>query len=216
MRWDGPSVAGGRLWGLSLPEPSYAQIAELSSAGLDLLARIQDSRELCDRLRRLGEDATGDAFVHGDVRWDNCLEFAPAGSRRRTGVLLIDWELAGRGDGAEDLGAAFGEHLRLWVDSIPKLAGSDVLRFAHRAGHPLDRLQPSMRALWDGYRRASASPPAPARVAEFAALRLLQAAMEYAQGLPRATGDVVALVQVADNMLRGPENAARMLLGLPA
>jgi hypothetical protein len=34
--------------------------------------------------------------------------------------------------------------------------------------------------------------------------------------LPRATGDVVALVQVADNMLRGPENAARMLLGLPA
>ena len=44
---------------------------------------------------RCGSSADSDALVHGDLRWANCLVFAVPGSRRRTRVLVIDWELAG-------------------------------------------------------------------------------------------------------------------------
>jgi aminoglycoside phosphotransferase len=86
-----------RSWGLSLPEPAHDQIRAMSTGALDVLAHLQASREVCDELLRLHDTAVADAFVHGDARWDNCLTFAAPGSRRRTRMLLIDWELAGRG-----------------------------------------------------------------------------------------------------------------------
>ena len=131
------------------------------------------------RARRRDEDA----FVHGDLRWDNCLALAAPGLARRTRVLLIDWELAGRGDAAADLGAALGEYLRLWVDSIPIVDPSDPGRLAAHARHPLRRLQPAMRALWEAYRRASARPlAAAARRSSSRRCGCSQAAIEHAQG----------------------------------
>jgi aminoglycoside phosphotransferase (APT) family kinase protein len=210
----GTPHAVDRLWGLSLPEPPLERLRDMSAGALDLLALVQDSRELCDRLRRLHDDAGDDAFVHGDLRWDNCMALPAPGSRRRTRVLLIDWELAGRGRRAEDLGTALGEYLRLWVGSVPIVNASDPGRLVGRARHPLDRLQPAMRALWAGYRCVSTRPVALRRVTEMAGVRLLQAAMEYAQGLVTVTAEVLTLLQVADNVLRTPDAAAWGLLGL--
>jgi aminoglycoside phosphotransferase (APT) family kinase protein len=211
---DGTPPAVDRLWGLSLPEPPLERVRDMSGGALDALARVQGSRELCDRLRRLRDDAREDAFVHGDLRWDNCLAVAAPGARRRSRALLIDWELAGHGEPAGDLGAALGEYLRLWIGSVPIVDPSDPGRLVRRARHPLERLQPAMRALWAGYRRVSARPMALRRVTEMAAVRLLQTAMEYAQGLVAASVEVLTLVQVADNMLRTPDDAAWALMGL--
>jgi aminoglycoside phosphotransferase (APT) family kinase protein len=211
---DGNLPAVDRLWGLSLPEPPLERLRDMSAGALDLLARVQGNRELCDRLRRLHDGAGDDAFVHGDLRWDNCMALAAPGSRRRTRVLLIDWELAGRGHRAADLGTALGEYLRLWVGSIPIVDPSDPGRLVSRARHPLERLQPAMRALWAGYQRVSTRPVALRRVTEMAAVRLLQSAMEYAQGLVTVSAEVLTLLQVADNVLRTPEEAAWGLLGL--
>jgi aminoglycoside phosphotransferase (APT) family kinase protein len=216
LELESPAHDSERLWGLWLPEPSSEQLNQMSAAALDLLARVQASQELCDRLLRLRDALGRPGFVHGDLRWDNCLIVPAPGARRRTRVLLIDWELAGPGEPAADLGAVLGDYVRMWVDSVPKVAGSDTLRFAGRAGHPLERMRPAMQVLWESYRRAAVRPIAVARVAELAAVRLLQAAMEYAQGLVRPTGDVVALVQVADNILRRPTHAASALMGLRA
>ena len=49
---------------------------------------------------------------------------------------------------------------------------------------------------------------------ELAAVRLLQTAVESAQGLVTPSAHVMTLVQLADNMLRHPEDAAMNLLGL--
>jgi aminoglycoside phosphotransferase (APT) family kinase protein len=203
-----------RLWGLSLPEPSHEQLRDLSAGALDLVARMQASRDLCDRLLRLRYGAGEDGFVHGDLRWDNCMALAAPGARRRTRVLLIDWELAGRGEPAQDVGAALAEYLRLWVGSVPIVDPADPGRLVGRAQHPLARMQPAMRALWDAYRRASPRPVALRRVTELAAVRLLQTAVEHAQGLATASAHVVTLLQVADNVLRAPEDAAWSLMGL--
>lgn len=210
---DVGSAAGvDHLWGLSLPEPSLERVRDLSGGALDLLARLQASQELCDRLRRLRDAPAGNGFVHGDLRWDNCMATAAPGARRRTRVLLIDWELAGRGEPAGDVGAALAEYLRHWVGSISIVDPTEPGRLAGRARYPLDAMKPSMRAFWEAYRRAR--PVAVRRVAELAGVRLLQTAFEHAHGLTIVTAHVIALLQLADNVLRTPEQAAWTLMGV--
>jgi aminoglycoside phosphotransferase (APT) family kinase protein len=202
------------LWGLSLPEPPHGLVLDLSAGGRDLVARVQASRPTCDRLDELRSALADGAFVHGDLRWDNCLAVAASGSARRTRVLLVDWELAGRGPAELDVGTVLAEYLRSWVGSIPIVEPGDPGRLAARAGHPLPHMQPAMQAFWSAYRGACARPPRLRRVVELAAVRLLQSAVERAQGLATPTAHVVTLVQLADNLLRDPDGGAESLLGL--
>ena len=203
-----------RLWALTLPEPALERLRHMSTGELELVSRIQADPVLCDRLRRLRDQVGDEAFVHGDLRWENCLALAAPGSKRRTRVLLIDWELAGPGEPTADLGAALGECLRLWVESVPIVDPSSPGLLASRARYPLGRLKPVMRALWAGYRSAAARPVSLGRVAEMAAVRLLETALEHAQRLVGVSAEALALLQVADNVLRTPEDAARRLIGL--
>jgi Ser/Thr protein kinase RdoA (MazF antagonist) len=203
-----------RMWGLSLPEPSYEFVLGLSIGARDLLARLQGSAAVCERLAELRDaDSDGD-FVHGDLRWDNCLEVAVPGAPRRTRMLLIDWELAGRGAAAFDVATVLAEYLRAWVGSIPITEPSDPGRLVSHARHPLSRMQPAMAAFWSTYRNASPRPPALKRVIELAAVRLLQTAVEQAKRFAAPSAHVVTLVQLADNMLRQPEEAGVGLMGL--
>ena len=75
---------------------------------------------------------------------------------------------------------------------------------------------PAIHAFWSAYCHASVQPPALPRTVELTAVRLLQIALERAQWLASASAHVVSLMQLADNMLRSPHDAARGLLGLRA
>jgi aminoglycoside phosphotransferase (APT) family kinase protein len=197
---------------LLLALPPYALVAGLSFAAQDLVARVQGSDFLCGRLEELRTATCEDALVHGDLRWENCLSLPSPGSARRTRLLLADWEAAGRGDPALDAGAVLAEFLRAWVGSIPIVEPADPGRLVAQARVPLAAMRPAMAAFWDAYR---AERPLPLRrVVEMTAVRLLQTAIEVAQGLAATTAHVVTLLQLADNMLRGPDVAAEQLLGL--
>jgi Ser/Thr protein kinase RdoA (MazF antagonist) len=200
------------LWGLSLPEPRHDVVLDMSAGARDLVARLQASQALCDRLDELRETLSDGAFIHGDLRWDNCLAVAAPGARRRTRVLLVDWELAGRGPAEHDVGAVLAEYLRSWVGSIPIVEPGDPGRLVGRASHPLSRMQPAMRAFWSAYRRTGTV--SLRRVVELTAVRLIQSAVERAQGLAAPTAHVVTLVQLADNLLRDPDGGAASVLGL--
>jgi Ser/Thr protein kinase RdoA (MazF antagonist) len=134
--------------------------------------------------------------------------------QRRTRVLLIDWELAGRGAAALDLGTALAEYLAAWVGSIPIVKPTEPDRFMAQARHPLWRMQPAIAAFWSSYRLAARRPPRLRRAVEMAAVRLVHTAVERAAGLTALSAHVVTLLQLADNMLREPEAAAIGLLGL--
>jgi aminoglycoside phosphotransferase (APT) family kinase protein len=202
------------MWGLALPEPSHELLLDLSAGAQDLLARVQASPALCRRLDALRDAGGDDRLVHGDLRWDNCLAVAAPGSRRKTRLLLVDWELSGAGTPAFDVGTVLAEYLRLWVGSIPIVEPDDPGCLVTRARHPLQRMRPALQAFWASYVRACPQPPALRRVVELAAVRLLQTAVERAQGLARPSAHVVTLVQLADNMLTTPDAAAVSLLGL--
>jgi aminoglycoside phosphotransferase len=203
-----------RMWGLSLPEPSHELLLDLSAGAQDLVARLQASQTLCDRLNEVREVATDGALVHGDLRWENCLAVARPGSRRRTRVLLVDWELAGAGAAGFDVGTILHEYLCAWVGSIPIVEPADPGRLVARARHPLRRMQPAMQAFWSAYRLASPRRPTLRRVVELAAVRVLQTAVEHAQRRAAPSAHVVTLMQLTDNMLRHPDDAALTLLGL--
>jgi aminoglycoside phosphotransferase (APT) family kinase protein len=204
------------MWGLLLPEPPHELLLDLSEAAQELVARLQASSPLCDALRRLADSGADSTLVHGDLRWDNCLAVAAPPSRRRTRVLLVDWELAGNGEAAFDVGTILGEYLRVWVISIPIVAPSDPARLLSLARYPLRRMQPAVNAFWTAYRPANPHCPPLRRAVELAAVHLLQTAVEYARGLPSVSAHAGTLVQLADNLLRAPEEAASGLLGLRA
>lgn len=202
------------MWGLSLPEPSHELLLDLSAGAQDLVARVQGSRPLCDRLNYLRQQGGDGALVHGDVRRENCLALPAPGAQRRTRVVLVDWELSGPGATGFDVGTVLAECLRAWVGSIPIVDPADPGRLVARARHPLRRMRPAVEAFWLAYRRESSRGPTLRRVIELAAVRLLQTAVEHAQGLAAPSAHVVTLVQLADNMLREPDDAALNLLGL--
>jgi hypothetical protein len=129
-------------------------------------------------------------------------------------VLLVDWELAGRGRAGFDVGSILGEYLRSWVESIPIVEPGDPGRFVARAGNPLRRMRPAMQAFWSAYQASTMKRLTVRRVIGLAAVRVLQSAVERAQGLATSSAHVVILLQLADNMLRSPDDAAVGLLGL--
>jgi Ser/Thr protein kinase RdoA (MazF antagonist) len=204
------------MWGLSLPELPHELLLDLSAGSQELVARLQASRALCNRLDGLREACSDGTLVHGDLRWENCLAAPAPGSRRRTRVLLVDWELAGPGAAGFDVGTVLAEFLRYWVGSIPILDPADPGRLLAHARHPLSRMQAAMQVFWSAYGAATPHPPTLRRVVELTAVRLLQTAVESAQELVAPSAHVMTLVQLADNMLRHPEDAALNLLGMPA
>jgi Ser/Thr protein kinase RdoA (MazF antagonist) len=203
-----------RMWALQFAEPPLELIRDLSAGAQDLVARLQANPEMMDRLTRLREHDHPDAFVHGDLRWDNCLAIAAPGSRRRMRTFLIDWELAGRGEAALDVGTVLAEYLSAWVGSIPIVEVATPGRLLSQAKHPLKRMQPATDAFWSAYREQSSTPPVLRRVLELTAVHLVQTAVERAQVLWAPSGHVVTLLQLAENILLEPERAAHALLGL--
>ncbi len=211
---DDLPAASDRLWGLELPEPPRELLLDLSAAALDLLSRLQAHEFLCARLRELSGVTSADAIVHGDLRWDNCMLVAAPGARRRNRVLLVDWELSGRGPAGFDTGTALAEYLSAWVGSIPMPDPRDPSRFVDHAGHPLGSMRPAIHAFWTTYSSARTRPPALAQVVELAAVRLLQAALERARHSSELSAHAVVLAQLAAHLLRDPEGTALALLGL--
>jgi Ser/Thr protein kinase RdoA (MazF antagonist) len=203
----------GPMWGLLLPEPPHELVLDLSTGAQDLVARIQASDSVCSRLEELRASSSSAALVHGDLRWENCLALPAPGGRRRTRVLLVDWELADRADPAFDVGSVLAEYLRVWVGSVPIVERAEPARLRTFARHPLQAVEPAMQAFWSSYRSASRRPPALGRVMELTAVRLLEIAIERAQGLTARSSNVDGLLDVAASILRRPALAG-IRLGL--
>ncbi len=214
---DVPAFAAGgpparEPWVLSLGGFGDESLAGEPRAVLDLRDVARDLPELADGLRELREAWHHDAFLHGDLKWDNVLV---AGGESDPRVHLVDWEMSGPGDPAWDVGGLLHSYVRHWVCGLPQEAILDGA--ADPDGTPPAAAGPSVAALWDGY-RSEAGPAADAalleRAVRCAGARLLQTAFESVTASARLSARAVGLAQVAANVLAQPRPAARALLGL--
>lgn len=207
-------------WILSLHRPSVGIFRESSGAGLHLVRVLQQFPAFGAHFDRLREEWRAEAVIHRDLKWDNCLVHGRAPGARATRLKLVDWELAGTGRPAWDVGSVLSEFLGTWLFSIPVTGDVPADRFPERARYPLERMHPALRAFWGSYARTMELDPARAGRASVTAVRhgaarLVQTGFERMQGAPALTGPVVCALQVALNMLDRPEEAAVRLLGLP-
>lgn len=205
----GPSQA----WILSLPLMDDGQLPSGRPGLVALRDVAREDRDLEQGLRELRESWRTDAFLHGDLKWENVLVVDDAEGVR---VQLVDWEIAGFGDAAWDAGGLLHSFLRDWVAALPPdaLAAGAATDAAF-----LEAMAPSIDALWRGYCSA-ASPPDPdallERAVRCAGARLLQTAFESVSESVGLTGHTVGLAQLAANVVARPRAAAAALFGLGA
>ena len=94
-------------WVLSLPQPRIEFVAEISSANLQLVRIVQESRTLCRGLDRLRRSWRSVSLIHNDLRFPNCVVSNPGQRRRALELKIVDWELAGAGEPSWDVGCVF-------------------------------------------------------------------------------------------------------------
>ena len=218
-RWVGAGIGGALAWlhGVRPASNGVGPLRRCDPFVLHLHRPVQATpvlTELLDDLRQAWEPSVP---IHADVRLDNVMVRAGRGIRQ---VRLVDWELAGLGDPAFDVGAALAMFVEAWIWSIPFVGDGDALDAgAAAARRPIRTMHAVLRELWNAYARTCALPGTGAaallrRSVRFAAARLLQAAFESAAESFELSGHAVLLAQVAANLAEAPDLAAVRLLGL--
>jgi aminoglycoside phosphotransferase (APT) family kinase protein len=160
-------------WVLALHRPPLEALRYLSAASVELVKLLQRDPPLTAALDDLRETWRCEALVHRDVKRANCVAH---GGR----VALVDWEMAGWGDPAWDVGSVLGER--------------------HDA--------PVEQAFWDAYARARRLGDADAaallrRSRRFAGARIVQTAFEHTQEVGVLGADVVRDIGAARALLLG-------------
>ena len=198
------------------PDPPFELIVNLSEAAREVLAHIQGNARVQGRLEELLTVDAPVALVHGDLRWENCLTLPAPDAKRRTRLLLIDWELAGRGDPAFDVATVITSYLQVWFRSVPIVERVAPARLMAHAGRPMRFHTPHDPRVLGGLYARQLRPPPLRRVMELAAVPLLETAIERAQPQQAPSAQVMTLLNLAGNMLEYPADAAAGLLELPA
>lgn len=207
------SGSSGPPGALLLHRPPLGVVRDAGPACMALLRIVQSDETMRRELQRLETAWSREGTVHGDLRWDNVLVRDRGG--RGTRALLVDWELSGRGDVRWDAACFLASMLDRWVATMPVGAGISLRDSAALAGTPLERMRPGSRAfLREWGSRRSSRVAGHAAVTRLAAARLLQLAFESQVAEPRITAAAVVAIQLASNMLAGPDEAAERLFGI--
>lgn len=195
----------------ALARPGIALYRSLSGANLACLAAAQDAGT-CDLLDELARDWEPSVLTHGDVRLANVMVDRPRSDAPH--VWLVDWELAGAGDPAWDLGCLLAHHLSLWLLSISDASHDDSAVLTERAERPLEVIQPGILATWRGYRQAPAGPADPLTAIRHAGASMVEIALSLGQEASLPSDTQLLHLQVAHNILARPGDAAAHLMGL--
>ncbi|HEU4348492.1 MAG TPA: phosphotransferase, partial [Actinoplanes sp.] len=206
-------------WILSLHRCDLNAFRELSSGSVALVRIVQEQAGLGALLDGLRDAWSARSFIHNDVRWDNCVAAGRSPTARKSRLYLVDWELAGLGDPAWDVGSVLAGYLSLWLMSMSIPPGTAPERLPYLARWPLERMHPALRRFWRSYvlrcgLDASEAAALLGRVVGYAAARLMQMAVEQSQDAVEPTAGAILALQLSQNVLERPGEAAEGLLGL--
>ena len=209
LRADLPDAS---MWGLQLPEPSHELVLELSAGAQELVARIQASESVCTRLgelSRVNSDRGSCTLICAGRTASRC-------RRRALGAGLVCCSSTGslQVTGIRRSTSAACSLSTCVCGSARSRSSSRSIRPGSSLTHAIRWLRCGRPCMHSGRRTDRFTSLPLSRVVELGAVRLLQTAVERAQGLSFPSAHVVTLVQLADNMLQQPDDAAVALLGL--
>jgi aminoglycoside phosphotransferase (APT) family kinase protein len=215
-----PGIPTNPPWVFFFDQPHYWIYINSSAANLEFVRILQHSTELCNCLVGLRHEWQPESLIHGDLKWDNCLLNLGPASRPAPGIQMVDWELAQIGDPSWDVGAIFSGYLAFWLSSIPISGEATPDQFLELARFPLRKIQPAIRAFWNAYIAEleiaiHETADRIMRATQYAGLRMVQTAYERLQNEASITPLDIYAIQLCENIVLRPMEAAVHLLGLP-
>jgi aminoglycoside phosphotransferase (APT) family kinase protein len=189
--------------------PTPTDWRTLSAGSIDVVSLVQRSPTLVSHLDRLCVPPPREALIHGDVRFDNVMLGGPSG------LYLVDWESAGAGEAAWDVGLAIAWWVSAWLSTVPQVPGVPPHHLLGAAELPLASIRPALEAFWRAYRTAMDDECASLRrCLELAAVRLVHLAVDLAAEIEEIRAVSVLHVQLAENLIEDPSGVGQGLLGL--
>jgi Phosphotransferase enzyme family len=201
---------------LFLHRPDHAFYCNASHGNLQAVRIMQSFPAFGTLIDALTEEWRPSCLVHFDVKGDNILLCAKKGARSG---WLIDWELAGLGDPAWDVGSMFADYLGVWLWSIPITGEHPPAHYLSLARFPLTGIQPALRAFWKSYRHVRGLTGMAATAfllaaTRYCAVRLIQRVHEQTREAIDLLANTICQLQLSWNILQEPELACVHLLGL--
>jgi len=198
---DGEGLREDPPWVLSLHRPALEALRYLSAGSIELIGLLQADEPVGAGFDALRESWSADVLVHRDVKWANCIAHPAAAGGRPTRLKLVDWEMAGWGDPAFDVGSALSD-----------IAAADLRGDAGARA--------AATTFWRAYVRAArlderAAAARLERSLRFAGARLVQTAFEHTQEATVLAPAVQRIVRLGRELLLAPDGA-RDRLGLGA
>ncbi len=190
----------------------------LPPACLQFFRLFQRFPSLSAAIVELGDSITPSCLVHHDLKINNILidlEWERSDSKV---IRLIDWERAGWGDPAFDLGCILSSYLEIWLDGLPIGNGLSINESLQLATTPLERLQPSLLAIVRAYLAefpeiSIARPDYLDRVIQFAGLGLIQQVEGNLYEERNFDNRGIVILQVAKQLICTPQAAMNTLFG---
>jgi thiamine kinase-like enzyme len=214
----GTSFAADPPWVLSLYHPSLSVLRQISSANLKLVKTIQHYAGFGESLRRLSLEWRQDRLIHFDIKSEN-LVAVPGPSGQWTRLALVDWEFVGLGDPCWDIGSVFADYLGRWLITLSERQLNTPEQLHDPNSSHLAKMQVILRTFWKEYvwqmQLKKEADWWLVRSVEYAAARLLQRCYEQLQLSTDLTFSSILMMQVSQNLLQRPTEAAVQLLGLP-
>lgn len=205
---------------LKLREPHAVQYLDSSPGILQTIHILQQSKGLQQAFTRLHQDWKPTHLCHNDIRSENILLTRSAVNAAVTGLVLIDWELAGVGDPAWDIASVFSEYATYWIDTIPTASQFPSSQFSHWASFNIEHIQQMTIGFWNQYQQdAQISLNKESldnllyRALNFVPVRLVQSAVERCQQKNAVDLSTGTILQLAENLVYQPTIAEEIFFG---
>lgn len=198
-------------WQLTFAAPSKEVYVHFSSATRELTYIIQQNEAYSRELEKLRNDWRPTVFSHNDFKPNNILLTLDQ-NQKPSKVRIIDWEGYGPGDPCWDVATLWAQVLKIWIDSVQHPGEQNM-----KADKKPEELFAFNRAFWNHY-SSDMSPLerhiALLRCVQYTGAGLLNVAVELTELTTSLRRTDLLYLQVSQNLILRPAQAARSLLGL--
>ena len=212
---DIPGLQKKVPWIFTYYKKSYFPPGSLSAGAVQFADFLRRKPVLTGHLDRLFETWHFETLIHADLKWDNCLLYHEAGQPK---LKLIDWELVEFGDTRWDVGSVFQAYLSHWIMRHYRDLSQKREQLLQDTIDNMPIMFASIQAFWQAYCdqmqiAAQDRPSLLLQCLEFSAVRMLCTAFESLYGLAQVSQHAQALVELSQEILDAPAQAARNLFG---